>query len=762
MLQLSLFFSPSRMQVPLVSKIINCLISFASQTEIIVESFLPRRSGPAMLNIAIILTIFCTYLSWASNTACLTSCTHDTKQRECSTRWDSSDRLDLSSCGLHSVCQALFVDHEHISILDLSENHLCCFEASSFSNLHALQILKLHGQVLDNTVHRPTVNFSDLQHLKELSIMSYHVGNLSDLSHLRDFGSRLNLLELFFNPQISSNMSLNITGNLFVKQLRLSGKVKLWKDLQSLLLSVKDDPSIEIIINVDYLDFTHCNCAVYLTKLRLVQLTHQRLNIWQFFGDLIALRSLKESHNSIQGRGRCYYIEGMFETLEELDISNNPLKELKPCFPQHLKKFDLSYTQLSNIPDWFPGHFANLSVLGLEGNRLTTVQLHNMSLRELDVSRNLISSLDPFSLPQGLGLVQLNLSHNSITTLGTQVFPISMSNINLSSNTLSSLNPNTLPPNVHFLDLSQNKLYYISAGALPPSLIFLNISWNKLKGLEKDSLEGLLALKLFDAQHNPFFCTCDLRWFIEDFSQRSELNISHVENYLCTSRSTWEGKRKPILTYTVDDIKCSLGIQAAIGLASITVVLIILITVFIKCHGPWYMRMGWYWIRLKGKSHLDPETDFLYDAFVSYSEKDAAWSYDLIQKLEAEGLRVCCHERDFMAGRPIIDNIMESIEGSRRAVFLLSENFVASAWCHYEFYFAQQRLMQSAEDRLILVLLDKLQHDSIPRRFVRLKQLLGRKCLLEFPKEPEKQDTFWNDLRAALQQPLNEPDAGKH
>uniref|UniRef100_UPI00358FEDA6 uncharacterized protein n=1 Tax=Myxine glutinosa TaxID=7769 RepID=UPI00358FEDA6 len=857
----------------------------AIAAKMIVENFLPSRSGPAMLNTAVIFTICCTYLAWTSNTACLTSCTYDTGQRECSTRWDSSDQLDLSSCGLHSVCQAFFVDHEHISILDLSENHLCYFEASCFSNLNALQILKLHGQVLDNTVHGPTVNFSDLQHLKELSIMSYHVGNLNDLSHLRlhtltvemapgceilqqDFLSiktlkhlritnvgqliilpptrqvifsyRLNLLELFFNPLISSNTSLNIAGHLFVKQLRLSGKVELWKDLESLLLSVKNDPSIEIIINVEVMEVqkrtvfrpcvppfghkdgltvsierntehifyflgelakaqniivhkltlnnmntdeldcgmiehlpdlhelhirggqvksvTHCNCAVHLTKLRHIQLTHLYLTLWQYFGDLVALQSLKERHNNIQANRRCYYMEGMYDTLEELDISNNPLKELKPCFPQHLRKFDLSYTQLSTIPDWFPGHFVNLSILGLEGNRLTTIQLHNMSLRELDVSHNHISSLDPFSLPQGL--VQLDLSYNSITTLGTHVFPISLSNVNFSLNTLSLLNQNTLPPNIDILDLSQNKLYYISAGALPPNLMFLNISRNNLKGLEKDWLEGLLALKLLDAQHNPFFCTCGLRWFVQDFSRRSELNISHVENYLCIYPSRWEGT--PILTYTLDDIQCSHGIQAAIGLASVAVVLVILITVFIKCHGPWYMRMGWYWIRLKGKSHFDSETDFLYDVFVSYSEKDAAWSYDLIQKLEAEGLRVCCHERDFLPGRPIMDNIMESIEGSRRAVFLLSENFVASAWCHYEFYFAQQRLMQSAEDRLILVLLHKLQHDSIPRRFVRLKQLLGRKCLLEFPKEPEKQETFWNDLRAALQHPLNEPDAGKH
>uniref|UniRef100_UPI00358FFA15 toll-like receptor 2 n=1 Tax=Myxine glutinosa TaxID=7769 RepID=UPI00358FFA15 len=680
----------------------------------ILETFLPSRGGPAVVNAAGVLALFCTYLASASDTGCLTSCPHDIGHTECSTRWSSSNRLDLMSCGLHSMCQSLLVDHEHISILDLSENHLCYFEASCFSNLNALQILKLHGQVLDNTVHGPTVNFSDLQHLKELSIMSYHVGNLNDLSHLRlhtltvemapgceilqqdflsiktlkhlritnvgqliilpptrqvTFGYRLNLLELFFNPLVSSNTSLNIAGHLFVKQLRLSGKVELWKDLESLLLSVKNDPSIEIIINVEVMEVqkrtvfrpcvppfehkdgltvsierntehifyflgelakaqnitvhkltlnnmntdeldcgmieqlpdlhelhirggqvksvTHCNCAVHLTKLRHIQLTHLYLKIWQYFGDLVALQSLKERHNNIQANRRCYYMGGMYDTLEELDISNNPLKELKPCFPQRLRKFDLSYTQLSTIPDWFPGHFVNLSILGLEGNRLTTIQLHNMSLRELDVSHNHISSLDPFSLPQGI--VQLDLSYNSITTLGTHAFPISLSNVNLSHNALSLLSHDTLPSSVTALDLSDNELHSIDSGALPFSLVFLNISRNNILAFDESLLGGLNYLKEFDAQGNPFDCSCTLQWFVEIFSQKGELEINCADQHVCVfpvSRT-----KTPVFSCTWSYIECNIWLQATMGLMLALILVAVLVGLFVYCHRPWYMAI---------------------------------------------------------------------------------------------------------------------------------------------------------------------------
>ncbi|XP_049710672.1 uncharacterized protein LOC126059179 [Elephas maximus indicus] len=72
--------------------------------------------------------------------------------------------------------------------------------------------------------------------------------------------------------------------------------------------------------------------------------------------------------------------------------------------------------------------------------------------------------------------------------------------------------------------------------------------------------------------------------------------------------------------------------------------------------------------------------------FVSYSSLDAAWTHELIHRLEAEqtGLRVCFHERDFLPGRNIIENMVECIQQSQKMLLVLSQDFVQSRWCLLE------------------------------------------------------------------------------
>ncbi|XP_025051558.1 uncharacterized protein LOC112548964, partial [Alligator sinensis] len=72
--------------------------------------------------------------------------------------------------------------------------------------------------------------------------------------------------------------------------------------------------------------------------------------------------------------------------------------------------------------------------------------------------------------------------------------------------------------------------------------------------------------------------------------------------------------------------------------------------------------------------------------FISYSSTDSAWARGLIQKLEATlpELNVCFHERDFMPGKTIIENMVESIQGSQKILLVLSPDFVQSRWCLLE------------------------------------------------------------------------------
>uniref|UniRef100_A0A8C6UD49 TIR domain-containing protein n=1 Tax=Neogobius melanostomus TaxID=47308 RepID=A0A8C6UD49_9GOBI len=73
-----------------------------------------------------------------------------------------------------------------------------------------------------------------------------------------------------------------------------------------------------------------------------------------------------------------------------------------------------------------------------------------------------------------------------------------------------------------------------------------------------------------------------------------------------------------------------------------------------------------------------------YHVFCSYSSTDYDWTHALIQQLEDKGLRVCDHERDFTAGRPILENMTESIEQSQKVMLVLSAEFLRSRWCLLE------------------------------------------------------------------------------
>ena len=72
----------------------------------------------------------------------------------------------------------------------------------------------------------------------------------------------------------------------------------------------------------------------------------------------------------------------------------------------------------------------------------------------------------------------------------------------------------------------------------------------------------------------------------------------------------------------------------------------------------------------------------LYDAFVSYAHEDSAWVLDsLLTRLEGPSnscgpCKLCLHQRDFVVGKPIIDNIIDSIAASRHTIIVLSNSFV--------------------------------------------------------------------------------------
>ncbi|XP_043914868.1 uncharacterized protein LOC122791261 [Protopterus annectens] len=75
-----------------------------------------------------------------------------------------------------------------------------------------------------------------------------------------------------------------------------------------------------------------------------------------------------------------------------------------------------------------------------------------------------------------------------------------------------------------------------------------------------------------------------------------------------------------------------------------------------------------------------------YHIFISYSCHDSFWAASFIEQLESvnSSLSICYHERDFIPGKTILENMTECIQTSQKIVLVLSKDFVESRWCLLE------------------------------------------------------------------------------
>lgn len=100
----------------------------------------------------------------------------------------------------------------------------------------------------------------------------------------------------------------------------------------------------------------------------------------------------------------------------------------------------------------------------------------------------------------------------------------------------------------------------------------------------------------------------------------------------------------------------------------------------------------------------------LYDIFLAYCSKDYKIAvHKILPKLEngsSIGYKVHLHDRDFLAGEFIAVNIVKAIRHSRSAVLCVSQNFIDSEWCQYEFMKSYHNTVEDRDFSLILIMLE--------------------------------------------------------
>ncbi|XP_050319606.1 protein toll-like [Bactrocera neohumeralis] len=135
-----------------------------------------------------------------------------------------------------------------------------------------------------------------------------------------------------------------------------------------------------------------------------------------------------------------------------------------------------------------------------------------------------------------------------------------------------------------------------------------------------------------------------------------------------------------------------------------------------------------------------------FDAFISYAHQQADFvNHTLLPQLEQgePPFRVCTHERNWLVGAYIPEQIIESVEQSRRTIIVLSQHFIESEWARMEFRTAHQCSLNEGRARIIMIKYGEIINSELLDK--ELKTYLDMNTYLDW------QDTrFWDKLRYAM------------
>lgn len=91
-------------------------------------------------------------------------------------------------------------------------------------------------------------------------------------------------------------------------------------------------------------------------------------------------------------------------------------------------------------------------------------------------------------------------------------------------------------------------------------------------------------------------------------------------------------------------------------------------------------------------------------AFVSFSWIDEAHVSEIVEKLEScdNPYKLCIHYRYWIVGEYIPNQIITSVQQSRRTIIILTQSYVESVWSRLEFRTASVAALKEKRARLIL------------------------------------------------------------
>ncbi|NXY69381.1 TLR22 protein, partial [Glareola pratincola] len=699
--------------------------------------------------------------------------------------------LLLQSNEISSIDEDSFRSLGKLELLDMSNNNLAHLSPAWFGHLVSLQRLHLHGNSYRDLGESSP--FSSLRNLSSLHLgnrwfSTIRQGNFEGIELLHKFwieGGNLSQYEPESLKSIKkiNHMIINIRSTkVFSAIVRDLLHSVIWLEVRKIAFSISAEVQPLRIMSSSFAKKISFKKAVLTdaTVPEIVSILEDMPKLAEV--EIIDCRLLGTGRWEIQIQANQSQTLTVL-TIEKLAIEEfylfTDLKNVEGLLSL-LTKVTVVNTKVFLVPCSLSKSLLSLEYLDLSANLLGDQSLEHSacqggwpSLQTLNLSQNSLSDLKMTvkSLSHLSRLFLLDISQNNFGDMPDVCeWPETLKYLNLSSTQIPKLTA-CIPPTLEVLDVSANNLrefglqlpflkeLYLTKnqlrtlpGAAPiPNLVAMSIRRNNLNGFSREEFESFKKMELLDAGDNNFICSCEFLSFIHHQAGIAQVLVGWPDRYVCDSPLAVRGEQVGAVHLSL--MECHRNLIVSLICVLVFLVILVLVALGYKYHAVWYLRMTWAWLQAKRKPKRAPPKDICYDAFVSYSENDSEWVENImVRELEqaCPPFRLCLHKRDFVPGKWIVDNIIDSIEKSHKTLFVLSEHFVQSEWCKYELDFSHFRLFDENNDAAILVLLEPIQSKAIPKRFCKLRKIMNTKTYLEWPLEEEQQQRFWFNLKIAL------------
>lgn len=641
-----------------------------------------------------------------------------------------------------------------LQFLHLSHNKISTIESDSFRDT-VIAVLYLQ----DNQLHDINNLMTNMKHLTAVDLSNNYIGGgiYGDL-----FPSSIQTLDL------SSNFISHIAFQTFIHMDRLRMmdlRLNRIASFSSLDIAISgrlaSTPTLRISGNP-----LKCDCKLYWLKQRresahispIAGMPHISDFIttecsWTYRGDRVMLDKLPIEDFL------CEYKERCLSSCICCDYTHCDCRQTCPdpcnCFNSH---------------DWTTNHFV---VCGNRGLESTPQALPNLAT-EIFLDGNNLTSLGTHAIIAMSYLKVVYLNHSNIFALKARAFRDlrALETLHLDHNHITDIQPNVFHGLDHLsvLHIEYNDIPVIRNDTFEslPNLAALYLDNNALLVLSDAVIANLLSLSTLTLSGNPWACDCEFVVASGDLFFQANSAIIDSPRIECEydavdKSGDFRKDRYSLHKFYRTCLNVTLKINATMyqvtenennktTVYSLTIVCVFAgLVVVVAGLVAWYRDLLRIWIFTKfGVKILSTKLDEsgrFYDAFVSYSSKDENFVlHEIIPHLEhgSPKFKLCLHFRDFKVRETISNNIVYSIEESKRTIMLLSNNFLSSEWCRFEFQAAHHQLLKDKSKRLIVVLLGELDEQYVGSD-PQLKQYLKTETFLKYD-DP----WFWQKLKFAL------------